>query len=95
MKTENDIDYEHLPQGMPMDETDVSLRAYLSRLSDEHLAKYDPTWTDDQIMEWDGNFKSDGSLMLVCCERDVEVDEFRRVLEEHLSFRKVSRPGQS
>jgi hypothetical protein len=25
--------------------------------------------------------------MLVCCERDVDVEEFRRVLEEHLSYR--------
>jgi hypothetical protein len=25
--------------------------------------------------------------MLVCCERDVDVQEFRRVLEEHLAYR--------
>ena len=31
--------------------------------------------------------KSDGTLMLVCCERDVDVTDFRRVLEEHLKFR--------
>ena len=30
------------------------------------------------------NFRSDGALMLVCCERDVEIAEFRAVLEEHL-----------
>ena len=87
MKNQNEIDYEHLPAGQPMDETDVSLRAYLSRLSDGHLAGYDPAWTDDQVMTWDGNFKSDGTLMLVCCERDVDAPEFRRVLEEHLQFR--------
>jgi hypothetical protein len=33
MENQNEIDYEHLPAGMPMDETDVNLRAYLSRLS--------------------------------------------------------------
>jgi hypothetical protein len=71
-----------------MDETDVSLRAYLSRLPDEHLARYDRAWTDEHVIEWDGNFRSDGTLMLVCCERDVDVQEFRRVLEEHLQFRK-------
>jgi hypothetical protein len=38
-------------------------------------------------MEWDGNFRSDGGLMLVCCERDVDVGEFRRVLEEHRRLR--------
>ena len=65
----------------------MSLRAYLSRLSDEHLGQYELAWADDQVIDWDGNFKSDGNLMLVCCERDVDVAEFRRVLEEHLKFR--------
>jgi hypothetical protein len=36
------LDYERLPAGQPMDETDVSLRAYLAARSDEHLAKYHP-----------------------------------------------------
>jgi hypothetical protein len=81
------LDFEHLPAGVPMDETDVSVRAYLARLSDERLREYNPAWTDEQVMAWDGNFRSDGALMLVCCERDVEVQEYRRVLEEHLMFR--------
>ena len=68
----------------PMDETDVNLRAYLENLSVEHLARYHPDWTDDEVREWDGNFRSDGALMLVCCERDVEINEFREVLAEHL-----------
>lgn len=80
-------DYESLPADRAMDETDVSLRAYLSRLSDEHLSAYDPSWPDHRVMEWDGNFRSDGHLMLVCCERDVDVQEFRQVLEEHLRLR--------
>lgn len=84
-----EIDYEHLPGDGPMDETDISLRAYLARLSDEHLAKYDPSWTDEQVMEWDGNFRTDGELMLVCCERDIDVPEFRRVLAKHLAVRKL------
>jgi hypothetical protein len=92
MSEEKQADFEHFPSDVPMDETDVSLRAYLSRLSDEHLAKYDPTWTDEQVMEWDGNFRSDGALMLVCCERDVDVHEFRQVLEELLTYRK-RQPG--
>jgi len=46
-------------------------------------------------MEWDGNFRSDGALMLVCCERDVDVAEFRRVLEEHLAFRGIWLVGGS
>jgi hypothetical protein len=81
------IDFERLPAHLRMDETDVSLRAYLAGLDDAHLRAYDPAWTDDEVMAWDDNFRTDGTLMLVCCERDVDVPEFRRVLEEHLRLR--------
>ncbi len=89
MSEQQTSDYEHMPAGMPMDETDVSLRAYLSGLSDDHLREYNPSWSDERVIEWDGNFRSDGALMLVCCERDVEITEFRQVLEEHLRFRSL------
>jgi hypothetical protein len=82
---------EHLPGDGQLDEADVSLRAYLARLSEEHLREYDPCWPDERVMEWDGNFKADGGLMLVCCERDVDVQEFRRVLELHLRHRLATR----
>jgi hypothetical protein len=78
------LDFEKIAPG---DETDVNLRAYITRLPVEHLTKYDPQWTDEQVMEWDGNFRSDGALMLVCCERNVDVQEFRKVVEEYLEFR--------
>jgi hypothetical protein len=91
MNQNNPIDYEHLPPGVPTDETDLSLRAYLADLSDAHLSQYDPRWSDAEVIAWDGNFRSDGALMLVCCERDVEVEEFRRTLEEHLKYRGISR----
>jgi hypothetical protein len=81
------LDYEHPPGAGPLDETDVNLRAYLASLSDAHLARYDPSWTDEEVMRWDGNFRSDGCLMLVCCRRDVGMAEFRRVLEEHRRLR--------
>jgi hypothetical protein len=84
------MDYEHLPDDDPLDETEVSLRAYLARLSDEHLARYDPSWSDEQVQEWDGNFRSDGALMLVCCERDIDVTDFRRALAQHLQYRQRS-----
>lgn len=90
MREPNELDYEHLPPDVAMDETDVSLRSYLAGLSEEHLSKYDPSWTDQQVMNWDGNFRSDGALMLVCCERDVEVEEFRRVLQEHMRYRGIN-----
>ena len=82
-------DFEHWPPGEPLDETDVSLRAYVAGLSEERLAAYTPTWTDEQVVAWDGNFRSDGALMLVCCERDVDVREFRRVLEAYLQYRRA------
>lgn len=91
MDSQAQADLERLPDDPPLDETDVNLRAYLANLSDEHLAQYDSSWTDDQVMTWDGNFRSDGALMLVCCERDVDIKEFRRVLERHRSVR----PGVS
>ena len=81
-------DFERWPPDVPRDETDVSLRAYVSRMPDEKLRAYRPAWTDDQLVAWDGNFRSDGCLMLVCCERDVEVAEFRRVVEEYVAFRR-------
>ena len=69
------------------DETDINLRAYLTRISDERLREYQPEWSDERLIEWDGNFRSDGVLMLVCCERDVEIEEYRRVLHEHIARR--------
>jgi len=81
------LEFEQRPSALPMDETDRSLRAYVARLPEEHLAKYDPAWSDEQVMEWDGNFRSDGALMLVCCERDVDVQEFRRVVDEYRAYR--------
>ena len=87
MNSSNQADLERLPDDLPLDETDVNLRAYLARLPDEHLSEYDPSWPDERVVAWDGNFRSDGALMLVCCERDVAVEEFRRVLERHLAAR--------
>ena len=83
-----DINYEIMPEGMAMDETDVNLRAYFSRMSDDKLAEYEATWTDDQLMAWDEeNFRDDGTLFLTCSERDVNIEEYRRVLIEHIRFR--------
>ncbi len=78
MITRHTIDYEHLPDDGPLDETDVNLRAYLARLPDGHLSRYDPLGTDEQVREWDG-------------ERAVDVEEFRRVLAKHLRYRELAR----
>jgi hypothetical protein len=82
-----EINYETMPAGMAMDETDVNLRAHFSRMSDDKLSEYDPTWSDDQVIAWDDEFRDDGTLFLVCSERDVEIEEYRRVLVEHMRFR--------
>jgi hypothetical protein len=89
MTDQQALDFERLPRENPPDETDFSLRAYVSRMPDERLKEYDPAWPDERVMEWDGNFRSDGGLMLVCCERDVDVHEFRQVLEECLRYRRL------
>lgn len=90
MPLDPNIDYEHLPPGEDFDETDVNLRSYFCNLPDEKLAEYDPNWSDEQVIEWDGNFKDDRTLFLVCSERDVDVREYREVLEEHLKHRPLS-----
>jgi hypothetical protein len=69
------------------DETGVNLRAYLDRMPDEKMQRYSEAWTDEQVVDWDGNFKDDGALMLICSERDVEVAEYRKVLEECIRYR--------
>jgi hypothetical protein len=89
MSLENEVDYERSPEGEAYDETDVSLRAHFARMGESQLREYDPKWADERLMEWDGNFRSDGALMLVCCERDVDVEEYRGVLEQHLRLRGI------
>ena len=85
----SDADLELPLDGTPPDETDINLRAYFSRISDQRLSEYDPKWSDEQIIEWDGNFRADGALMLVCCERDIEIDEYRTVIDEHIRRRQI------
>jgi hypothetical protein len=43
--------------------------------------------SDEELMSWDGNFKNDGGLFLVCCDRDVETAEFRREVEACIAYR--------
>ena len=79
--------FEQEPSDEPLDETGINLRAYFDRLPDEKLHEYCPDWTDEQIIDWDNNFRDDGNLMLLCCERDVDVREYRRVLEKCINYR--------
>jgi hypothetical protein len=90
MAESDQVDFERAADGEPLDETGVALRAHFARMSDAKLREYSPGWSDEQVIEWDGNFRSDGALMLVCCERDVGVEEYRQVLQEHLRVRGIS-----
>lgn len=74
------------------DETSYNLRAYLDRMPDEKMLQYRHEWTDEGVIEWCGDFKDDGSLFVACSERDVEVHEFRRALEQAIAYRDRVRP---
>jgi hypothetical protein len=71
----------------PLDETAINLRAYFDRMPDEKMQQYSPDWTDERTVNWDDNFRDDGNLMLLCCERDVDVQEYRRVLGLCIEYR--------
>jgi hypothetical protein len=75
------------------DETSINLRAYLDRIDDEKMRQYQHSWTDEQLIDWCGDFRDDGALMIACCERDVDVSEFRRVLEQAIAYRDRVRPA--
>ncbi len=79
--------FEQDPTDEAMDETSFNLRAYFDRMDDAKLRGYSPSWTDEQLMLWDDNFTSDGDLLLPCSERDVDAQEYRRVLEQCLRYR--------
>ncbi len=51
------------------------------------MQQYRPEWTDEQLMEWDANFTTDGNLLLACSEREVFCDEYRRVIAHCMEYR--------
>ena len=84
--------FEQEPSDEPMDETSVNLRAYFDRMADDKMQLYSPSWSDEQLIDWDGNFRDDGNFMMLCSERDVDVSEYRRVLQESIRYRDRARP---
>jgi hypothetical protein len=58
----------------------------------EKMQQYSPHWSDEQLTDWDDNFKDDGTLMLGCSERDIDVEEYRRALEQSIAYRNRVRP---
>ena len=77
----------------PTDETGVNLRAYFDRMPDEKMQQYSPSFSDEELIEWDGNFRDDGNLLMLCSERDVDPYEYRKVIEECIRYRDRVRPG--
>lgn len=84
--------FEQEPWDGPHDESDVNLRAHFDRIPDEKMLEYQPSWSDEQLMAWDGDFTGEGTLLLACSERDIEVDEYREVLQKALAYRDRVRP---
>ena len=76
--------FEQEPYDERTDETTTNLRAYFDRMDDRKMREYDPTWSDEKLVEWDG-------LLVPCCERDIEVEEYRRVLEQAIQYRDRAR----
>lgn len=80
--------FESEPPFEEMSETGVNLCAYFDAMSDEKLQTYDPTLSDAELMTWDGNFTSDGELLLPCCEsEDVDPAMYRRFIAECIRYR--------
>ena len=84
----SDINYESLPQGhgdgrnrhQPAALTSAACRT-------KSWPSTSRRWTDDELIDWDGEFRDDGTLFLICSERDVDIEEYRKVLVEHIRFR--------
>src|SRR4030088_2743608 len=84
--------FEQEPFDELWDETSVNLRAYFDRMPDAKLLHYNPNFTDAELIAWDGNFKDDETLLLACSERDVDPDEYRRVIAQCIEYRNRVRP---
>ena len=77
------------------DETSINLRAYFDRMPDDKMRQYRADWSDQQVIDWDGNFRDDGALMIACCERDIDAAEYRRVLAQALAYRERVRAAEN
>ena len=69
------------------DETSYNLRAHFDRMPDEKMREYSPDWSDEKVMQWDEDFTSEGGLLLACSEREIDVNEYRRVLHQAIKYR--------
>jgi hypothetical protein len=86
--TEPKWNFEGEPPFEPRTEAGINLCAYFDAMPDAKLKTYDPGMSDEELMAWDGNFKTDGDLFLPCCEsEEVEPDMYRRYIAEVIRYR--------
>jgi hypothetical protein len=80
--------FELEPKFELMSETGTNLCAYFDAMPDSKLKTWNPDFTDEEVMEWDGNFTTEGELLLPCSESDdVEPDMYRRYIAEAIRYR--------
>lgn len=80
--------FEGEPAFEEMSETGINLCAYFDAMPDTKMKTYDPSFTDEQLMEWDGNFTSEDTLLLPCCEtEEVDAAMYRRFIQECIRYR--------
>jgi hypothetical protein len=71
-----------------MSETGINLCAYFDAMPDDKLRTWRSDFSDGALMTWDGNFTSEGNLLLPCCEsEDVDPAMYRAYIEACIRYR--------
>ena len=92
--TERSWNFEGEPPFEPRTEAGINLCAYFDAMPDAKLRAFDPGMSDEELMRWEGNFKSDGDLLLPCTEsEEVDVAMYRRYIAECIRYRDRVRDG--
>jgi hypothetical protein len=86
--TEPNWNFEGEPPFEPRTEAGINLCAYFDAMPDAKLRAYDPGMSDEALMEWDGNFTSEGDMLLPCTEsEEVDVEMYRRYIAACIRYR--------
>ena len=80
--------FEGEPPFEPRTEAGINLCAYFDAIPDAKLKTFDTGMSDEELMRWDGNFKSDGDMLLPCTEsEEVGVEMYRSYIAECIRYR--------
>ena len=86
--TEPNWNFEGEPPFEPRTEAGINLCADVDGMPDAKLKTFDPAMSDEDLMRWDGNFKSDGDMLLPCVEsEEVDVEMYRRYIAQCIRYR--------